>query len=73
LQYPRVASAGNIKCGRAGCEVVFYQATAPGKTKRPFVIACQSRKCGHKGFERADTQEDAERLWLDRIREPVDA
>ena len=62
-EYPRVKPEGEISCGRR-CEVVFYKTPGP---VRPFVIACQSRKCGHKGFVRADSAAEAESLWINQL------
>lgn len=57
--HPRVKPIGNIQCGR-GCEAVFYKASGP---VRPFVIACQSDKCGNKAFVRSDSAAETEALW----------
>ena len=67
-EYPRVKPDGEISCGRR-CEVVFYKAPGP---VRPFVIACQNRKCGHKGFVRAGSAAAAEALWARQL-ESVEA
>ena len=63
-EYPRVEPQGDITCG-PGCEVVFYKAPGP---VRPYVIGCQNRKCGNKGFVRSDSAADTEAAWLSHLK-----
>ena len=65
MKYPRVLTQTNLKCSERKYSPVFFMVPEGP----PYVIECGNKGCklGAGKFVRGATQDDAERLWLEKI------
>lgn len=65
MQYPRVLTTTDLKCSEPKCKPIFFLVPEGP----PYIIECSNKRCplGADKFVRGATQDDAERLWLDKI------